>query len=199
MTRTRSALVFAGTVAAAFWFYGFLHFVGAIELLREPGVGPELEDTDAIVVLTGGSERLTTGLELMESGNAKKLFISGVHPNLTLSGVFGAQPVPASLRDCCIALGFRAGSTIGNAEETREWMRAQAYQSLRLVTANYHMPRSLMLFRAAMPGVKIIPHPVTPDSVKLYQWWRHPGTVKLLVVEYDKFLLSAVRVWVMGL
>jgi uncharacterized SAM-binding protein YcdF (DUF218 family) len=178
---------------AAVWLAGFYLFVSGIEELHAPSLTPDLEITDAIVVPTGGSERVTMGIELLESGRAKKLFISGVHKGLRLDEVLGAQPVPADLRTCCIALGHQAGSTIGNAEETQRWMNEQGYQSLRLVTANYHMPRSLMLFHAAMPDVKIIPHPVTPDSVKLYHWWIHPGTIDLLATEYGKFIVANIR------
>lgn len=175
------------------WIYGFLGFVDGINTLREPGIQSNLEAADAIVVLTGGSERVMIGLELLESGNGKKLFISGVHKNLNLEEILGRQPVPDQLRTCCILLGYQAGSTTGNAEETRDWMQAQNYQSLRLVTANYHMPRSLLLFRAAMPDMKIIPYPVVPESVKLSEWWEHPHTIELLAIEYNKFLLATIK------
>jgi uncharacterized SAM-binding protein YcdF (DUF218 family) len=72
-------------------------------------------------------------------------------------------------------------------------MAMEGYRSLRLVTANYHIPRSLLLFHAAMPDTEIIPHPVTPDSVKLYEWWKHPGTIMLLATEYNKFLVANLR------
>lgn len=196
MLRIRRNLAALVALAAICWMYGFLTFVSSIEALREPGVKPGLETADAIVVLTGGSERVTTGIELLESGLGKKLFISGVHRNLTLDGVLAGQPVPADLRACCIALGYQAESTTGNAEETRDWMKAEGYKSLRLVTANYHMPRSLLLFHSAMPDKEIIPYPIAPDSVKLYEWWLHPGTIELLVMEYAKFLLAHMRLLV---
>ena len=189
MKKIIRSLILIGIIAAGFWLHGFLHFVEDIGTLREPTVTLGLEPTDAIVVLTGGSERVTTGLQLLESNLGKKLFISGVHKGLTLDGILGAQPVPPDLRACCIILGHQAGSTIGNADETQLWMEIENYHSLRLVTANYHMPRSLLLFRNAMPDKKIIPYPVTPDSVKLYEWWLHPGTIQLLATEYGKYLV----------
>jgi uncharacterized SAM-binding protein YcdF (DUF218 family) len=179
---------------AGLWIYGFLGFIDDIEALREPGIQSGLQPSDAIVVLTGGSERVTTGIELLESGAGKKLFISGVHRKLSLESLLGAQSVPANLRSCCITLGYQAGDTVGNAEETREWMTIQEYHSLRLVTANYHMPRSLLLFHTIMPDIAIIPHPVTPDSVKLYEWWVHPGTVDLLTTEYGKYLVAQLKI-----
>jgi uncharacterized SAM-binding protein YcdF (DUF218 family) len=182
-------------VLLGFWLYGFLHFVTDIESLHEPTVTTDLQTTDAIVVLTGGSERVTTGLELLESGRGKKLFISGVHKGLTLDGILGPQKIPDDLRHCCIMLGHKAGSTIGNAEETQVWMELENYHSLWLVTANYHMPRSLLLFHTAMPDIEIVPYPITPDSVKLFEWWLHPGTIELLATEYQKFLIVRIKIW----
>ena len=183
-----------GVALVGAWLFGFLNFVGDIEALGDPALQPSFEQTDALVVLTGGSERLATGINLLESGAAKKLFISGVHKKLSLEEILRGQPVPASLRACCIVLGYRANSTIGNAEETRDWMRAEHFTSLRLVTAKYHIPRSLLLFRAAMPEITILSHPVSPDKIRLDEWWLHPRTIELLAQEYTKYLLSLVRI-----
>ncbi len=190
----RYAIV-AGGVLAALWMAGLLSFVGSVKALQEPTLRAGLPATDAIVVLTGGRERLGVGLELLKSGQGKKLLISGVHPGLTLDHL----PVSKDLYDCCIALGHEAGSTFGNAEETRTWMKEEGYRSLRLVTANYHMPRSLLIFHTALPDTVIIPHPIQPDSVKLEGWWKHSGTASLLVTEYNKFLWAALRLRVFGL
>ncbi len=185
----------AGFLVLGLWTRGFLGFIGEIEAMRDPGVRAGLEATDAVVVLTGGSERMTTGLALLESGNGKKLFISGVNKKLSLDKVLSAQSAPQHLRDCCIVLGYRADSTKGNAEETRDWLKAEGYGSIRLVTANYHMPRSLLLFHNALPDVTIVPHPVAPSSVKLQQWWLYPGTINLIATEYAKYLVAQYKVF----
>ncbi len=188
-----SLIALAGLLLLGLWIHGFVGFVGKIDALQEPGVRSGLEATDAIVVLTGGSERVTTALDLLESGNGKKLFISGVNRKLSLDSILGTQYVPQELRKCCIVLGYRANSTKGNAEETRDWVKSEGYASIRLVTANYHMPRSLLLFRKTMPDITIIPHPITPNSVKLYRWWLYPGTVNLIATEYCKYLLALLK------
>ncbi len=72
-------------------------------------------------------------------------------------------------------------------------MRKQGYHSLRLVTASYHMPRSLVEFHRAMSDIEILPYPVFPTRFKQDQWWLWPGTLSLLVTEYDKYLLALVR------
>jgi uncharacterized SAM-binding protein YcdF (DUF218 family) len=188
----RNILLAAGFISTL-WLLGLELFVAHIASLHEPASEPELEATDAIVTLTGGSERVPAGVALLEAGKGKMLLISGVHPGLTLDRLLGPEAVPKELRGCCIILGHAAESTMGNAEETLRWMQNQNYHSLRLVTANYHMPRSLMIFHAAMPDIKIIPHPVMPDGLQLSGWWLHPHTTNLLVVEYNKYIVAAVR------
>ena len=69
-------------------------------------------------------------------------------------------------------------------------MRDNGFRSLRLVTANYHMPRSLLQFRHALPDATIIAHPVFPDHVKQDSWWQWPGTARLIIGEYNKFLVA---------
>jgi uncharacterized SAM-binding protein YcdF (DUF218 family) len=185
-------ITFMVGLAAVAWLAGLGMFVESIQTIEATS---QDTSTDAIVVLTGGSERMSTGIELLNAHKGKKLFISGVHPGLTLDHIPGNEPLSKDLRDCCVTLGHDAESTIGNASETRTWMEGEGYHSLTLVTANYHMPRSLLVFHAEMPQFEIVPHPVTPDSVKLDDWWQRPGTASLLITEYDKYLLAQLRQW----
>lgn len=184
----RTAFRAVAAVALA-WFVGLVWFAATV-----PG---EVEDpatrTDAIVVLTGGSERTATGIALLEAGRADKLFISGVHKGVDVGGIL--RHVRLARPDVAgdIVLGHSADDTIGNATETSAWVAGEHIRSLRLVTASYHMRRSLWEFRRAMPDVAIIPHPVFPDSVKSREWWLWPGTAGLLATEYSKYLAAIVR------
>ena len=154
------------------------------------------EHTDAIVVLTGGSERLTTGLDLLARDRADKLFVSGVYRGVEVAELLVlSRNAPAEL-ECCIVLGYSADDTVGNASETATWMRQEGFGSLRLVTSNYHMPRSLLEFREALPDVEIRPHPVSSATVHLDSWWMWPGTAQLIFVEYNKFLVAYLRIMV---
>jgi len=193
--RVLRILILLAGLASMMWLAGLALFVQSVEALE--AAPADANETDAIVVLTGGSERLSAGLDLFAAQKGKKLFISGVHPGLTLDRLPGNQKVPPDLRACCIALGHTAESTFGNAWETRAWMEGEGYHSLRLVTANYHMLRSLLVFRVVMPEFAIIPHPIAPDNVKLTGWWQFPGTASLLVTEYDKYLATVLRLWLM--
>lgn len=186
--------LFCGLVFGA-WLSGFFLFTAEVRDLNEPPIDASLAPTDAIVVLTGGSDRIATGLSLLAAGKAQKLFISGVHPGLSLNHVLARQNIARELRDCCIVLGHAADNTIGNAIETQVWMEREGLHSLRLVTANYHMPRSLLIFRAQLPQTTIIPHTVAPESVRMDDWWARPGTAALLIGEYNKYLFTLIRNW----
>lgn len=154
--------------------------------------------TDAIVVLTGGSGRVDEGLDLLAANKGKKLFVSGVYKGIDVKHLIQLfRRDPRALEDR-VGIGT-AEDTIANAEETAAWMRANGYESMRLVTGAYHMPRSLLEFHQALPGVDIVAHPVFPPHVKQEEWWAWPGTTALVVGEYNKFLMAWTRHRVMAL
>jgi uncharacterized SAM-binding protein YcdF (DUF218 family) len=165
---------------------GFLLFV--LNLPRTPA--PAVH-ADGIVALTGGDARLDAAEALLEQGAGKRLLISGVYSTNTKSEL--KRLVHGGARfDCCADLGFRAMSTHGNAAEAANWVRAHGYRSLVIVTANYHMPRSLREFSVQMPGVRLLPYPVDEEDVDLGEWWSDPHTLRVLHVEYAKYLGSLV-------
>jgi len=182
-----------GLFAVVAWAGGLVWFAATLPAAVED---PDTV-TDAIVVLTGGAERVAGGLALLEAGKARVLFVSGVHRGVDLADLVRLNHpgaiLPAACGGRCVALGHAADDTIGNASETAAWMRSGGFSSLRLVTAAYHMPRALLEFRRAMPEREIVPHPVFPMAFKRDQWWRWPGTIHLLAVEYTKFLGAWVR------
>jgi uncharacterized SAM-binding protein YcdF (DUF218 family) len=183
------ALVILAAGAVVLWGVGLVWFVHDI-----PGEVADPDSvTDAIVVLTGGSMRVQQGLALLAAAKGKKLFISGVSKNVRIPALLHAAGQPGERDECCIILGYAADNTLGNAHETEAWMKEEGYHSLRLVTSNYHMPRSLLEFARAMPDIRIIAHPVFPDTVKGDRWWTSPGTANLIISEYDKYLLALVR------
>jgi uncharacterized SAM-binding protein YcdF (DUF218 family) len=155
--------------------------------------------TDAIVVLTGGSDRISTGVSLLAAGRAKRLFVSGVHHGVDVAellklarGAPGAAPADASLASR-IDLGHAAGDTVGNAVETADWMRANHFRTMRLVTADYHMRRALIEFRLTAPDIEIWPNPVQPPSTGSGRWWRNRATFDLLFAEYGKYIVAKWR------
>ena len=178
----------AGTCATV-WLIGLLWFATSLPV----SVAVPERVTDAIVVLTGGRGRVHQGLQLLAKKRANKLFISGVYRGVDVQELLRvSQRSPGNLQ-CCVALGYEADSTRGNARETAGWMREQGLHSLRLVTAAYHMPRSLLEFRRVLPNAEIVPHPVFPDPAKQGDWWPWPGSASLIISEYSKYLVARAR------
>ncbi len=177
-----------GVVAIA-WVGGLVWFLSLMP--REEEV--DATATDAIIVLTGGSQRVENGLDLLAQGKAKKLFVSGVYHSTNVQALLRASKLPLQSLACCIELGHEADNTHGNAAETAAWMRAENFRSLRLVTASYHMPRSLLEFSRAMPDVRIVPNPVFPKGRRASLH----GAL-LIVAEYMKYLFALARLELFG-
>jgi len=193
--RITRRLIFALAVLVPFvWSIGFILYIGSIPRTAKPSA----QRFDAIVVLTGGSKRVAAGFRTLIEGRSEALFISGVFADTrpgdlqALAAKEGVS-VPDRLLACCVTLGFEAEDTRGNAAETARWVKARAASSILLVTSNYHMPRSLLELRRAMPAVHISPHSVMSDALKLEGWWRWPGSLKLLWTEYHKLLVAGFR------
>ena len=176
-------------ILAAVWVGGLVRFV--VQVTPETPAEASRK-ADAIVVLTGGRERLPAGIELLEKGLAERLFVSGVHSGVDVAEILDLNSQASTTLACCIDLGHDARHTVGNVRETANWMMAGGRTSMILVTANYHMPRSLVLFRRIMPTTDVIPYPVVSGAVHLDIWWRHPRTLLLLAGEYSKYLVSLV-------
>ena len=171
------------------WTIGLFRFVGEFPKRVENTTST----SSAIVVLTGGSGRVEEGLALLERKLSERLFVSGVYQGVDVRKLLQiARRKPEEL-EARVRIG-NATDTVGNATETAAWSSRHRILSLRLVTAAYHMPRSMLEFRHAMPNLNIIPNPVFPNHVKQDEWWVWPGTAALFIREYNKFLMAWARI-----
>src|SRR6185437_2044706 len=134
-------------------------------------------NADGIVVLTGGSSRISDAVELLASGYGKRLLISGVHPTNGVSDISRSLPDSQHLLKCCVDLDRSAVNTRSNASETRRWVGERGFHSLIVVTSNYHMPLA-----------------VVGDKWREEPWWTSGATLRLLLSEYVKYLAAEVRV-----
>lgn len=153
----------------------------------------ELVSAHAIVAFTGGPQRIEKAVELLSEGKAKRLLISGVNTETSRRDLRRRLPQYARFFQCCIDLGHVAMNTIGNASETKNWMQKKGFSSLIVVTASYHMPRSLVELRSAMPNIKLIPYAVHSKHINLNSIWTHPDALWLLFKEYVKTLPAIIR------
>ena len=178
-----------GVVSMVLYAIGFSTFVFTLPV---PRIGAPAS-ADAIVALTGQGGRLAPAVTLLEHGNGQRLLITGVN---TINSKHDLKVLlhGGDAFDCCADLGFAALDTRGNAAEAARWARAHHYGSLIVVTANYHMPRSLVEFGAEMPDVALVPYPVPTDPQRVFSW----DNAKRLNGEYLKYLASLLRVSAAG-
>ena len=91
-----STIAFAFVAAAA----GFVAFLSQ---LRGAEIAPGRK-ADGIVVLTGGSSRVSDAMELLAAGYGRRLLISGVHPTSTANDISRTLPENQSFMTCCVDL-----------------------------------------------------------------------------------------------
>ncbi len=128
---------------------GLVVFPMIIQRMPISDMNPDMnQKTDGIVVFTGELEREKVGWRLYRQGMAKKLHISGRYLGC-----------PKLVYPPNITIDF-ATTTKTNVLLTRRWIQANGLRSVRLVTSDYHMPRSWLLARHFWKGVTVVPHPV---------------------------------------
>lgn len=182
---------------ALMWVVGLLAFADRVAR-STPAAEPAA--ADGVVALTGASSaRIEAATRLLEGGKAKRLLISGVNREVTRGEIREVGRGAGRTYDCCVDLGFRAADTQGNARETASWARYYKYRTLIVVTADYHMPRSLLELHATLPGVALRPYPVATAEVNAKAWWRKGGDARRITVEYCKYLTILSREAILSL
>ena len=100
-----------------FWFVGFFMFIEKIYQYPEDLT----TKTDAIVILTGGRNRIAEGAKIWNQGLSEKLFISGIEKNTSLKTISNVQEVNfINLKN--VDFEKKSKNTIENAIETNEWL-----------------------------------------------------------------------------
>ena len=114
-TNRRRALMIGALALALVWAAGFLHYVITV---GNASPTAETTHTDAVVALTGGALRVTTGLAVLSAGQADRLLVSGVHEDFQkrfLRDMARDARVAGDLDRliaCCVTLGPRARDTV---------------------------------------------------------------------------------------
>jgi uncharacterized SAM-binding protein YcdF (DUF218 family) len=178
----------AAVAGAALFGMGLVRFADSLPR-------PRLSSTpaDAVVVLTGGENRVARAIELIAGGQGKRLLISGVNDHTSVAAIAADVDQTQAIFRCCIDIDRRARNTLGNATEIARWVRQHGYHSLIVVTGVYHMPRAMNELRSALPDVELIPDPVMISGLDLRSWWTDGRAARLMVFEYAKYLVSEIR------
>lgn len=138
-------------ILSMIFFVSFFVFVN--EVSKIPAFPLNNEKLDAIVVLTGGKNRIDYALAFASSSKITNIFISGVNEKTSLEDILKNRNF-----DVNIALGKRALNTSENALEILEWVDKTKVKKFFLVTSDYHIPRSLLALQKVLNGsLQIIP------------------------------------------
>lgn len=181
--------MFVGVAGAVLLLGGFFWFAGQIAT-EEVQLDRK---ADGIVVLTGAAARIPDAIELLAAGGGKRLLISGVHRATSSREIARVTPLYSRYFKCCIDLDRSALNTFGNAIETKRWVHEHDFNSLIVVTSNWHMPRAMVELHHQLPDVTLIPYPVISEHMKNESWWTNGDTVRLLLGEYLKYLFALAR------
>lgn len=157
------------------WVFGFLWFAVAL-----PQPADRAEQTDAIVVPTGGGGRIQHGLSLLGERAAGRMLVTGVDADVPPREFAAQYAVTPALMSCCVTLGYDALDTRGNARETATWVREGEVRSIRLVTSDWHMRRAALELSRSLPSGVV----VLRDAV------RTEPSLWILFLEYHKLIAS---------
>lgn len=177
------------------WMLGLVWF--ALEMSRYPSQCTI--PTEAIIVLTGGSNRIGEALDLLQKKQSSKLLISGVQKGVSLNTILKTTGYDKTVDPKQVFLDYQARSTIENSQRAAQWIKQNSISSVCLVTANYHMRRALLEFHQRLQGVQIIPHTVNPIDPSGNPWFKDTKTFLLYMMEYHKYLGALIRYGVRNL
>lgn len=175
------------------WIGGFIIFDQYIHQVSNNN-----DKTDAIVVLTGGRNRISQALKLFNQNMAEFLIISGVSSNVTLNQIEKQNNVIIAKPLGKVIIGKEATTTYQNAIEVSEAIRRNNIHSVRLVTSYYHMPRSKAEILAHNPELKVVSHPVYSEKVSK-KWWKRWNSFCLIASEYNKFMFVYAKYFILKL
>lgn len=189
-----SSILASGLFMGLLW--DFSHFIRMSQQLSRETVNSRPE---AILVLTGASERIPKALELLEAQASPLLIISGTARDTTLTDVFNAQASSARNWGALwnkILLESSSTSTVENAMEVNRIVRARGIKQLLLVTSDYHLPRALDVFDLYAPDVEVEGFGVnekthSPSSWLDRTWKRGIEYAKYSVFRYRKWLVQS--------
>lgn len=178
-------------VFALLWLSGFFAFINR---LPEPSREPPVKSAGIAVYTGGGGARITAAMALFAEGGGERLLISGVNPETSRARLAELWSGSEDLFECCVDLGHKALSTEGNAAEASIWAALHGYDSIILVTSEYHMPRAILVTKTQMPDAVITPYAVSSGYLNEHgrpvSWeaWRK------LSGEYAKYLIARLKV-----
>lgn len=175
MKRLLVGVWYACAVIFALVGWDFTRFVHHYEqqALSTPPLPDETSLSEAIVVLTGDKGRIPKAIELLRKRGSPLLIISGVGKGASLVDLINNQGgVADNIRELWnrIVLESKSQSTVENVYESGKILLEKKIKRVILVTHDYHMPRSLGIFRRVLPQLELYAYPIKSESSFWYNW-----------------------------
>lgn len=174
---------------------GFLIFCIIALILFKAGTYLVVNETphkvDAIVVISGDrGERTEYGVKLFKEGYAEHLIFSGgiVYNNVTMAELMEKHAIELGVSEDKILVENKADSTYENALFSKEILEKNNFKSAIVVSSNYHMRRTKMLFNRAFKKSDIS-LTFCASSSKYFnpnRWWNSNKSILMVVTEYIK-------------
>lgn len=183
-------LIYITSIAIIIFFASFLSF-----LLKISNISYDDSKTaDAIIVLTGGHARIAHAIKLLKENKGTRLLLSGVNKNISDQTIIKALGLHNPDIIDRIDIGRYALNTAGNAIETALWVNKYKYNSIYIVTNDYHMLRSLLELKMVLPNKILLPAPIkdSKDIKDMLNKLTLKQTITL-ISEYLKYLRTNIK------
>ena len=189
---------FISFLVISFFFIFSIGFISFLYLIQSeyPKDKEIKQQSNFVIVATGGSNRILKGLDLIKKDINRKMLLSGVGKGVTKKQIelaFSLNKTQKKLLDCCVEMDEKSIDTFSNAIQSKIWLDSLNADSVFVVTANYHMPRLLLELNRSLNNIMIIPVPVEPLSKPIKNIWKIDNFY-LLCLEYLKFTLKKILI-----
>jgi uncharacterized SAM-binding protein YcdF (DUF218 family) len=147
--------------------------------------GPVPPGSDAILVLSGGENRIAAGFRAWRQGTARELYILGAGGKAKLDLILPGHAPLSAEEERRVHIEGWSENTMENAYSANSVVRERGFRRVVLVTGDYHMPRARLSLRTVFPPeVSIATFPVRSE-------WKNtnalPRTLRRFFVEGWKY------------
>jgi len=118
------------------------------------------------------------------------MLITGVAKGVKYSEIIKNRDVKRDRID----LGYKAQTTLGNAIETFLWKKEYDIRDIILVTDNWHMQRTLLLFNITMPNIEVSPYPIESMNFTMEDFFQFEKKTFFIYKEHLKYIVSHIQV-----
>jgi len=142
--------------------------------------------SDVIVVLAGDAGgRTDYGIALLREGYADKLLFSGC---VASTGIMVRQALDAGVPEDSLIIDTGSESTYDNAVNSKALLLEYGYKSAIVVTSDYHMRRSRLVFEKAFEdaGIRLVYCSSAAEDFTPAKWWANSRGFKAVCAEYIK-------------